>query len=159
MGTLRQRPHCMTVTALDRLLDRDMAEPHLLGPANYAGIVKRAIMRHDRKLYTLHAWVVMRNHVHLLIEPMVEVGEIGRAIMDETEELARTQFWVRESYEQAVGGDIAPIVYWIENHPVRASLVARPEQWEWSSARTEPTRKPVSISRGKKLVLNPSAVA
>jgi REP element-mobilizing transposase RayT len=143
MGTLRQRPHCMTVTAVDRLLDRDMAEPHLLGQSAYARLVKQAILRHEGALYRLHAWVVMKNHVHLLIEPKAEVAEIGRIIMDETEARTQRRIWVRESYERAVGAEFAQIIHWIENHPVRARLVERPEQWDWSSARAEHVRKPV----------------
>jgi putative transposase len=149
----------MTVTAVNRLLDRNMSQPQLLGRARYARIVKSAITRYDKVLYALHAWVVMGNHVHLLIEPRAEIGVIGRTLMDETEERARTTFWARESYEQAVGGDMAELVHWIENHPVRAGLVARPEQWEWSSARAEPTRKPMGVWRGKSVSAKSPAAA
>jgi putative transposase len=131
----------MTVTAVDRLLDRNMGQPELLGQTHYASIVKRAITRHDGKLYSLDAWVVMPNHVHLLIEPLADVGAIGRLLMDETEEEAQAGMWVRESYERSVDGAIAELVHSIENHPVKARLVARPEQWEWSSACAEPKRK------------------
>jgi REP element-mobilizing transposase RayT len=147
----------MTVTAVDRLLDRNMSQPELLGQTRYASIVKRAITRHDGKLYSLHAWVVMPNHVHLLIEPRTDVGAIGRLLMDETEEEAQAGMWVRESYERSVDGAIAELVHSIENHPVKARLVARPEQWEWSSARAEPKRKPMGNWSGRRLANSPAA--
>lgn len=138
----------MTVTAVDRLLDRNMNEPHLLGQARYARIVSRAITRHDGDLYTLDAWVVVQNHVHLLIEPHTDTRSLAIAFMDETEELCETTLWAREYYEQGVTGDKAELIHWIENHPVRGSMVTRPEQWKWSSAFAEPKKKQMGPWRG-----------
>jgi REP element-mobilizing transposase RayT len=36
------------------------------------------------KLYTLHAWVIMSNHVHLLIEPHVPLARINKSIKNYT---------------------------------------------------------------------------
>jgi len=140
-GSLRTKPHCATVAAVDRMLDRAPGEPQLLSQARYAKIVKRTLLRYDRELYRLDAWVVMHNHIHLLIEPKAGLSYIARTIMDETDDLARTTLWVRESYERVVNSEAAEISHWIESHPVRAGLVSRPEEWEWSSAHSEPTRK------------------
>jgi putative transposase len=140
-GSLRQKPHCATVAALDRLLDRAPGEPQLMAQPRYAGIVKRTLLRYDDELYRLDAWVVMHNHIHLLIEPKAGISYIARVIMDETDDLARTTMWVRESYERVVTTDSAETAHWIETHPVRAGLVSRPEEWEWSSAHGEPARK------------------
>ncbi len=136
-GSLHQRPHCASVAAVDRLLDRNSSEPQLLAEARYARIVKRSIQRYDGELYYLRAWVVMHNHVHLLIDPTAGISLIARTIMDETENSARTTLWVRESYERIVIGDEAELTRRIENHPVMANLVSRPEEWEWSSAHSE----------------------
>lgn len=139
-GSLRTRPHCATVAAVDRMLDHAPGEPQLLSQPFYAEIVKRTLLQYNHELYRLHAWVIMHNHIHLLIEPKAGISYIARTIMDETDDLARRALWVRESYERHIS-DSAEITHWIENHPVRAGLVSRPEEWEWSSAHTEPTRK------------------
>lgn len=140
-GSLRQKPHCASVAAVDRLLDRAPGEPQLLAQPRYARIVKRSLARYDGELYRLSAWVVMHNHVHLLIEPKAGISYIARTIMDETDDLAGTAMWARESYERVVSGESAETTHWIERHPVRAGLVSRPEEWEWSSAHAEPARK------------------
>jgi REP element-mobilizing transposase RayT len=122
-------------------LDRAPGEPLLLAQPKYARIVKRVLSRHDGQLYRLDAWVVMHNHIHILIEPAAGLSLIARTVMDETEDLARTSLWVRESYERIVTGDAAETAHWVETNPVRAGLVIRPEEFEWSSAHSEPVRK------------------
>ena len=142
-GSLRHKPHCATVAAIDRMLDRASGQPQLLALPEFARIVKRAILSRDGELYSLHAWVVMHTQVHLLIEPKAGISFIARIIMDETEDISRMVFWARESFERsASAAECAEVAHWIESHPVRAGLVARPEEWEWSSAHGEP------VSRG-----------
>src|SRR5271170_2715521 len=104
LGSLRHKPHCATVAAVDRLLDRAPGEPQLLAQPRYARIVKRTLLRYDGELYRLDSWVVMHNHIHLLIEPKAGISYIARTIMDETDALARMAMWVRESYERVVSG-------------------------------------------------------
>jgi REP element-mobilizing transposase RayT len=140
-GSLRQKPHCATVSAVDRLLDRAQGDPLLLAQPRYARIVKRALLRFDGELYHLHAWVVMHNHIHLLIDPKAGISHIARTIMDETEVAAHTTLWVRESYERIVTTEVAQMSHWIEGNPVRSGIVSRPEAFEWSSAHSEPSRK------------------
>jgi REP element-mobilizing transposase RayT len=113
----------------------------MLAQARYARIVKRTLQRYDGELYSLDSWVIMHNHIHLLIEPKAGISHIARTIMDETEGLAHASFWVRESYERVVTTDAAETAHWIESNPVRSGLVARPEEFEWSSAHSEPSRK------------------
>jgi REP element-mobilizing transposase RayT len=157
-GSLRQRPHCATTAAVERLLDRETGDPQLLAQARYARIVRRAIARYDGDLYQLKAWVVLHNHVHLLIEPLARISLITCTIMDETEEAACTELWARESYEHVVNGEVGELSHWIESHPVRSGLVSRPEEWEWSSARSSeevrrvaPLRKQrVAVRRARK---------
>jgi REP element-mobilizing transposase RayT len=86
----------------------------------------------------------MHNHIHLLIEPKAGISHIARTIMDETDTLARTALWARESYERVVTSDAAEMAHWIESNPVRTGLVSRPEEFEWSSAHAEPSKKRVA---------------
>jgi len=54
---------------MDRLLDEQRAGPaHLRMPA-IAQVVADAIRKGAAGDYLLHAWVVMPNHVHLLLTP------------------------------------------------------------------------------------------
>jgi REP element-mobilizing transposase RayT len=94
-------------------------------------------------LYRLDAWVLMSNHVHILIEPNAEVAQItGRiksfSAKQANEILGRTgeRFWQDESYDRWVRSqkEFGKIVQYIEFNPIAAGLVQRPEDWPWSSA-------------------------
>lgn len=56
---------------VDRALDRNTLGPLWLKDPGVAGMVAERILYGDqqRQFYCLHAWVVMANHVHLLLEP------------------------------------------------------------------------------------------
>jgi putative transposase len=56
---------------LDRLLDEQRAGPAYLRMPAIAEVVADAIGQGTASDYLLHAWVVMPNHVHLLITPQV----------------------------------------------------------------------------------------
>ncbi|MGD0496887.1 MAG: transposase [Bryobacteraceae bacterium] len=95
------------------------------------------------RLYRLQAWVLMSNHVHMLIEPNAELPRITRGIKSfsaktSNEILGRTgePFWRDESYDHWVRNqrEFGKIVQYIEFNPVAAGLVQRPEDWRWSSA-------------------------
>jgi len=79
----------------------------------------------ERAFYELYAWVVMPNHVHLLILPKVPVAEITRWLKGSTARYAN-QFLGRTG-----------LPFWldyIERNPVSAGLIGAPEHWPWSSA-------------------------
>lgn len=87
----------------------------------------------------------MSNHAHILIWPKTYMSTITKSIKGYTARecnrvLARTgeNFWQDESFDHAVRN---PEEFWriktyIERNPVKAGLVARPEDWAWSSAAT-----------------------
>ena len=99
---------------------------------------------------TLHfydsiAYVVMPNHVHLLIQPLVPLKRITAGIKGVSSRganrilgrVGRT-FWQVESFDHWVRNEAggAKIREYIENNPVKGKLVERPEDWPWSSAAT-----------------------
>ena len=95
------------------------------------------------RLYELHAWVVMANHVHVLLRPRVSLAQITRSLKGFTarqanEILGRTgkRFWQEESYDHWVRNEeeFCRIAAYIENNPVAAGLVERSQDWSWSSA-------------------------
>lgn len=96
------------------------------------------------KLYELSAWVVMPNHVQLLILPHKPLPRImhwvkGTTAGESNLLLGRSSepFWQHESYDHWVRNEkeFRTIVAYIEENPVKAGLVAASEDWPWSSAR------------------------
>ncbi len=61
---------------LDRLLDRACPGPLYLQMPEIAQLVLSRIQLGDPEDYALHAWVVMPNHVHMLITPLSNVSAL-----------------------------------------------------------------------------------
>jgi REP element-mobilizing transposase RayT len=87
--------------------------PVWLNNARVADLVAEAILigECERKFYELHAWVVMPNHVHLLILPLEPVRETMRWLKGSTacganRVLQRTgnDFWQRDSFDHYLRG-------------------------------------------------------
>jgi putative transposase len=94
-------------------------------------------------LCSLHAYVVMPNHVHVLWTPQVSLPELVRRVKGPSARsanalLARTgkPFWQEEYFDRLVRNDaeFAKIRRYIEWNPVVAALAAQPEEFPWSSA-------------------------
>lgn len=123
-----------------------------------------------REQYGFHLWafVIMSNHVHLLVYPPGDEDDMGkietsiklsvsrramRYLRQENPEglkhLATGEagtpyrFWMAaEGYDQNVVSLAAAgkIAAYIHNNPVRAGLCAEPAEWVWSSAREWATK-------------------
>lgn len=97
----------------------------------------------ERHFYQLCAWVIMPNHVHWLIFPMVPVPVPMRWLKGSTARSAnrimgRTgqPFWQDESWDHYLRGSsqLNRTAAYIEENPVSAGLVCSAERWRWSSA-------------------------
>jgi len=130
----------------DKALDCSRAGPFWLRDAGVAGMVEDTLQYGEtaRGFYSLHAWVIMPNHVHVVFEPRVALPAIMRWLKGRTARLAnrilgRTgmPFWQDESYDHWIrsGKELEEIIAYVENNPVNAGLVDCAEQWLWSSAR------------------------
>jgi len=93
--------------------------------------------------YDLRAWVIMANHVHVLLLPKISPTELLRAIKGATAResnilLGRTgnPFWQRESYDHWVRNEreFERIVRYIEGNPIVGGFVHTPLEYRWSSA-------------------------
>ncbi len=95
---------------------------------------------------SVHAYVLMPNHVHLLATPGVEGGiskmmqYLGRhyvQYINKTYHRSGT-LWERRFLASLIESEccLLSLYRYIESNPVRAGLVAAPEQYRWSSART-----------------------
>jgi putative transposase len=129
----------------DSRLDKTTSGPLWLNDPRVARCVAEAIWYGERELalYRLEAWVVMANHVHLLIAPHAALARITKNLKGFTARkanaiLGRTgkPFWQDESFDHWVRNDVefGRVVSYIERNPVTARLVERPEDWLWSSA-------------------------
>ncbi|MGB9336527.1 MAG: transposase [Candidatus Acidiferrales bacterium] len=130
--------------AADRMLDAGSIGPQWLSDPEIAGHVAAALIRGtELGQYSLHAYVVMSNHVHILIDPLVPLRRItggikGVSARDANARLHRTgkPFWQDESFDHWIRNQaqFERVRAYIERNPVKAGLVASPEKWKWSSA-------------------------
>jgi len=136
---------------MDRVLDQARCGPTFLRQPAIAQLVLASI-QYGVQLghYEMHSWVIMPNHVHLLLTPQVSVSRLLGSLKAASAKganllLERTgqPFWQDESYDHLVRGsdEFRRIQWYIENNPVTACLVAAPEEYAWSSA-GRPERPP-----------------
>jgi REP element-mobilizing transposase RayT len=129
---------------MDRYLDAARSGPAYLRRPEIAQIVVGSIHKGaELGHYLLHAYVVMPNHVHLLIQPLCNPSRLLGSLKGFTARAANQAlgltggpFWQKESYDHLVRHDqeFARVVAYIENNPVKAGLVKTPEVFPWSSA-------------------------
>ena len=129
---------------IDRRLDTARSGPSFLGEEPVASIVAESLYRGmEIGHYRLGPFVIMANHVHVLLLPLVSPSRFLKSLKSVTARnanrvLGRTgeAFWQRESYDHWVRDEQewTRVATYIENHPVKAGLVFRPENYRWSSA-------------------------
>jgi putative transposase len=96
----------------------------------------------QRHNFYLYGYVLMPNHVHLLLsEPKRQLlSDTLRTLKTQTSRQlkgARTQFWQTRYYDRNI---ITPTEFveklrYIHRNPVKEALVENPEDWPWSSFR------------------------
>jgi putative DNA methylase len=96
-----------------------------------------------RRDYDLFAWVVMPNHVHLVLKPNRKLSEIMRWLKTATATRANRllgksagAFWQREYFDRWIRSEkeLATVVAYAEANPVTGGLAVCPKVWPWSSA-------------------------
>jgi REP element-mobilizing transposase RayT len=131
--------------AIDRLLDQARTGPRFLAMPEIASLVVSALrdgeMRFHR--YQLHTYVVMPNHVHVLVTPRVPsrqwLGPLKGFCAYQANRILGTTgqaIWQDESYDHLIRSDVefGRVRRYIERNPVSAGLAATPEAFRWSSA-------------------------
>lgn len=124
-----------------------------------AAIVRDELLRNAGDSYELHAYVVMPSHFHCVFTPGPGWGEVqnavegrwlsprsailrlikGRTAQACNRVLRRTgAFWQSESYDRVVrdAEEFERFVNYVEFNPVKAGLCLRPQEWDFSSARS-----------------------
>jgi REP element-mobilizing transposase RayT len=138
---------------MDRLLAQAAASPLYLKRPDVAQTVVEAIQYRDPVQYLLHSFVVMPNHVHVLITPNKCAAEIMQSLKRFTARQANQilgltgrPFWQDESYDRLVrsGEEFDRISRYVEMNPVHAGLVSDPAHFPWSSSRPITNRPQVA---------------
>ena len=130
--------------ALERYLDQGAGACHLRR-ADIADLVAGAMRHFHESRYLLRDWVVMPNHVHVVLWPMpnYRLSDILKSWKQFTSRrakktlgMAQEPFWQTESYDHWIRNEAeaARIARYIRNNPVTAGLCAQPDDWQWSSA-------------------------
>jgi putative transposase len=131
--------------AMDRILDTARNGPLFLKQPEIADMVGEALRDGERRFqrYQLHSFVVMPNHVHLLVTPQVVatrwLGPMKGFTSYRANQILGRQgnpFWQDESFDHLVKSneEFQRIRKYIEINPVNAGLVVTAEQFRWSSA-------------------------
>jgi REP element-mobilizing transposase RayT len=130
---------------MDRQLDSAVSGPTWLLREEVARMVADALHYSAETLlhYDLHAFVIMANHVHVLLTPHVDPVKLLHSVKSFTARQANKilgrvgePFRQAESYDHFVRNtvELDRIRRYIEENPVRAGLVLSPEDYRWSSA-------------------------
>ena len=144
----------------DKCLDKDLGV-QWLADRRIATIVRENLYYHAGTKYSLWAYVIMPNHVHVLLKPdevwekRFEVDGSGRvqyergplsAILHSLRGYTASEankilgrkgkFWQGEAFDHWVrdNNEFERIIYYIEHNPVKAGLAKHPEYWIFSSA-------------------------
>jgi REP element-mobilizing transposase RayT len=125
--------------AMDRILDTTTFGKRYLGVPEVAKVVVDSLRDGELKFqrHELHSFVVMPNHVHVVVTPRVPARErLGRLKGFTAREgnrilgMSGRRFWQDESYDHVVReGGFERIREYIEWNPVKAGLVDRPERF------------------------------
>ena len=129
---------------VDSLLDRHGGAACLRDP-RVANLVSTALRYFEQERYTLHAWCVMPNHVHVVLRPLGHhaldailhswksyTAREGNKLLNRVGE----PFWQHESYDHWIrdDADLARCCRYTEENPVKANLCDAACKWPWSSA-------------------------
>lgn len=133
------------VCSLQDRYDQPSSGPFWLQEPGIAAMLVNALRYGEavRRFYTLYAWVIMPNHVHVILQPHVDLRHLMRWLKGRTGRIANrilgrtgTAFWQDESFDHWIrsAAELRNSIAYVESNPVKAGLVAAPEQWPWSSA-------------------------
>ena|SRR5437773_8331865 len=115
-----------------------------LSDERIANLTQSALLHFDDERYRLSAWVVMPNHVHLLIAPCAgySLSAIMHSLKSFTSQKAneilrrKGKFWFEDYFDRYIRNakHFEDAVAYIESNPVRAGLCKFPDDWNFGSA-------------------------
>jgi REP element-mobilizing transposase RayT len=132
--------------AIELALDKSAGACYLANP-EVAAIIKDHIFRYEQVAYTVEAWVIMPNHIHMALRIMEDsklssiIKQFKGASAHAVNKLLQRSgsFWEKDYFDSYARNeqDEANIIRYIENNPVKAGLCQEPEDWQYSSAGTQ----------------------
>jgi REP-associated tyrosine transposase len=124
---------------MDRKLDSARTGPMFLVKEEIASQVIASLWHGmEAGNYELASFVIMANHVHVLLLPKIPANKLLKSLKGYTAREANkllgrtgTPFWQKESYDHWVRNQIEweRIKFYIENNPVKAGLVRCAEDY------------------------------
>lgn len=114
-----------------------------------AGCVRDTLLHGHGKQYHLLAWVIMPNHVHVVVEPLTPVSKIVQAwksissrwMLKANARLGLgipepDRVWMREYWDRFIRDErhLRNAISYIHENPVKAGLCRAASEWRWSSA-------------------------
>lgn len=127
----------------DREFDRGHGS-RLLSQPRHAQIVQERLLYDDGHRYALAAWCIMPTHVHVVVEQMEganlsEIVQQWKSVSSHAINKAEGRkgaLWQREYFDRFMRSNeqFEWTIAYVENNPVAAGLVERPEDWRFSSA-------------------------
>jgi REP element-mobilizing transposase RayT len=149
----------------DTNLDQAKFGPRWLAQPEIAEIVKEAMHYRDGKVFELHAFCIMSNHVHVVFGPLSksdcqsdlprrsdcqsDLPKILQSLKRHTARQANVilgregAFWQDESYDHVIrdGEEYTRILDYVLENPVRAGLVSRWDEWSWTYSKQDRLNK------------------
>ena len=129
---------------VDRVLDHAQTGPLWLKDSRVASAVLAALTDGQRrKLFEIGAYVLIANHVHVLLTPRAPIAQITHRIKGASAREANlipgrtgSKFWQNESFDHWIRNPAEgeSVRTYVERNPVAAGLVSQPSDWPWSSA-------------------------
>ena len=122
---------------VDPIIDKPFKKPGL------ASLMEKALKQYHKDKYLLQAYVMMPDHLHLIIRPLGNnaLAKIMQLLKGSTAYsinrlLERTgKFWQQENFDHLIRDAIGLREKWeyIKNNPVKARLVEHSEDYPYSS--------------------------
>ncbi len=120
-----------------------------LGHPLAADCVQNALLHFDGQRYRLISWVIMPNHIHVLVDPAEPISKTiqawksvtARWLSKHNEQLGLgipnpKHVWMREYWDRFIRDEkhLQSTIDYIHSNPVKAGLCREMEDWPWSSA-------------------------
>ncbi len=154
MDPIRKKLHRYEIQGHARFLtfSCDQRRPFFNNQATRNIFASQLMTTRSRLGFKLHAWVVMPEHIHLLVQPNLPDVPVSKILMSLKRRVATkilkqwrgvdsnapARFWQSGGgYDRNIysSDELAEKIRYIHENPVRRGLVEQPEDWSCSSAR------------------------
>ena len=128
---------------VEKYLDKGYGRCYLQN-RSVAEMVQNSLLHFDRNRYKLISWVIMPNHIHLLLKPKKNhaLSDIVHSIKSFTAQKAnkilnrKGKFWQEDYFDRYIRDydHYMSAIKYIEQNPVKAGLCKSKSDWRFSSA-------------------------